>query len=224
MSLTPVAVAGITAGVLSTSLVLPIGLVFLVTAISVLGVLAVRTGVAPVREALAVYSVQRARYARRDARERLLSPTSFSRETLFELTRLVDDIERNDPPLAERFDLEALLDRFVMLTNGHERAMRAVGMASRVQLERMCESYRSDPGAHPQRLDIAERRLRSQLQCEARAELLADELAIVSDLIRLIAQRAACPDDPQPDEDIERDLAELDADEAARKLLAAEFH
>lgn len=206
---TPLAVAGIAAGVLSTALVLPIGFAFAVAALSIIGVLGLRSSIAPLREALAEYALERARYGRRDARERALSAASYQRDTLHELTRLVDDIERADPDLAARLELEPLLDRFVELANGHERAMRAVGMASRVQLERICESLHDDAAADPRRAALADLRLRCQRECEARAEHFADELALVADLIHLAAQRTACPEAIDDDGELPQRLAEL---------------
>lgn len=205
---------------LSTSLVLPVGLFGLIASIALLGFIAVKAGATPLRRALTESSIRRARRLRRDARERALPREGSGRDALVELTQLVDQIEADDPELARRIDLEALLDRHVELGLTYERALRAVRLANRIQLERMRDSLRSDPDANASRLELCERRLECLEQCEAKAEQLADELAILGDMIRLIAQRVACPDDPIRDDTIGHHLAEFDEDDAARRQLA----
>ena len=218
-----VAAVAVAVAVVSSGLALPLSLVGLVTSVGLLGVVVVKLGAAPLRAALAANAAWRARQQRREARERALAQASSGRVTLADLARLVDEIESRDPDLAQRFDLEALLDRHVALTLAYERALYAVSMGDRGQLERIREGYRSDPEANPKRLELCERRMRCLEQCEAKAEWLADELAILSDTLKLIAQRVACPDDPFTDSTIDRQLAEIDDADAARKQLAAEL-
>jgi hypothetical protein len=211
-------------GALSTGLVLPLGVVGLIACACALALVGVGVGAAPLREALAAHAVRSARYERRDARERMLVASSNGYHTLAELTQLVDDIEARAPELAQRSDLEALLDRFVALTVAHERALRAAEMSERVQLERIRDACLADSSASPRRLELCERRLRCLDECESKAERFADELAIVVDTIRLTAQKAACPDDLPADDSIDRQLAELDENTEAHRQLAIELH
>ena len=218
---TSVAVAIIAGGAMSTAVFVPAGLACMFAAAALLVVIGLRAGAAPLRRLLADSAVERDHQARRAARMRKLPVGSLGRDVLNELTYLADEVACRDPALAERLDLEGLLDRHVVLTLAHERALRAVAMVDRAQLERLCNALAADPRASPRRREMSQRRLRCQLECEAKAARIADELAIVSDLIRLIAQRAASPDELVVDEVIERQLAELDAQDAAGRLLAA---
>lgn len=215
--LPPLAMIALGAGVISGSLVFPIGLVTMIFVTGLLALVAANRSTPSLGALLAAERLDYARRARRLERDARLPFESFGRQTLQDATRLVDDITARDPALAERLDLEALLDRQVTLTLAHERALRALRMGDRVQLERMRDSYRSDPGADPRRIELCERRLRSHHACEARAQHYADELANQSDLLALIAQRVECPDDPPADDTLERELAELDGDDAARR-------
>jgi hypothetical protein len=211
-------------GTASGSLVLPAGLSVLAGVIGLALVVAARATARPVRSTLIARSARRARERRSRARERALARATLGgRETLAELVKLVDDIEATAPEIAQRLDLEDLLDRHVALAVAHERTVRAVSMVDRVQLERTRDAHRADPAIDKRRLELCERRLQTHAQCQARAELLANELALLADLIRLIAQRAACPDEPALDDRIERHLADLDEDEAARKQVAADI-
>jgi hypothetical protein len=59
-------------------------------------------------------------------------------------------------------------------------------------------------------------------ECLRRVERLADELEAVDELVRLVAQRAACPAiDPDLGREIERRLWELDEVDAAYDQLSA---
>jgi len=217
------AVTATALGIISSGLVVPYAAMVLISVVGFLGLGSALVRSEAVRDARVAWAARRAKAARRDARERALPATSFGREILSELTQLVDVVEARDPELAARLDLEALLDRHVSLTIGHTRALHAVSMSDRIQLERVRDSHRSDPAANARRLELCERRLRLHHECEARAEWFADELAILTDLIRLIAQRAATPDDLAGDDAIERRLAELDEREAASLLIADEL-
>ena len=210
----------VAAAALSSSLVLPISLFGLIASVGLLAVIAMKAGATPMRRAVAASSARRTRRRRREARDRALPRGNAGRDALIELTMLVDEIAADDPVLAGRLDLEGLLDRHVELTLAHERALRAVRLADRTQLERMRASFRWDPDTKASRLELCERRIRCLDECEARAEQLADELAMLADMIRLIAQRVACPDDSLEDDVVGRHLAELDEDDAARRQLA----
>lgn len=208
---------------MSTSLVLPLGIVGVIACASAIALVGIGITTAPVRAIVAAHAARRAWYARRDAREDTLGFGSKGYHTLIELTRLVDEVETRAPELARRFDLEALLDRFVALTVAHDRAVRAAEMSDRDQLERIRETCAADAGASARRLELCERRLQCLDDCEAKVERFADELAIVVDTIRLTAQRAACPDDLPADDCIDRQLSELDETTEAHRQLTAEL-
>lgn len=217
-------VGAATAIVLATgtsSLILPTGITVLLGVVGFAVMLAARANAERLRATLIARASRRARAARRRARERaLISTTLGGREVLEELANLVDGIEASAPDVARRFELEELLDRHVALTLARERAIRAASMFDRGQLERTRDAFRSAPVGNERRLELCERRLRTHEHCHARANDLATELALLADLIRLVAQRVACPEEPPPDDRIERYLAELDEDDAAQKQLA----
>ena len=63
------------------------------------------------------------------------------------------------------------------------------------------------------------RRLRHRDECVRRIERLADELEAVDELVRLVAQRVACPPlESELDREIERRLWELDEVDAGAEL------
>ncbi|NVB79841.1 MAG: hypothetical protein HOV81_15705 [Kofleriaceae bacterium] len=166
----------------------------------------------PARALRATRAARRAKRARRDARERSLPNGSIGRDRLAELTRLVDEVEDTDPALADRMDLEALLDRYASLMLGQERVRQALAMSDRGQLQRLRDALRIDHG-HAKRLELCERRLRCIDKCIERADSYADEVAIIEDLVRLIAQRVACPDGPSAEEVLDLRLFELEIEE-----------
>lgn len=220
---TAVAVAAIATASMPAVLVLPLGLVCLLASAALLLVIATHVLAGPLRRAFLADAQARERYERRIARMRALPDSAACYHTLAELTYLVDEAARRDPSLVERHELETLLDRHVALTIAHDQAQRAAAMSDRGQLERVVEATRTDPRASGRRLEMCERRLRFQHQCEATARALADELADIADLVRMVAQRAACPELAPLDaeaEVVDRQVAQLDADDAARQALA----
>ena len=215
------AVTTLAVGVASSSLLLPISAAVVVGLLGLVGVLAARACGPRLRAARIVRAAARARADRRNDRDRELAATTLgARESLAELAKLVDDIEATAPEIATRFELEELLDRHVALALAQDRAVRATAMFDRGQLERTRDTLRTDPAADKRRLELCERRLQAHARCQARVDQLANELALLADLVRLIAQRVACPEEPALDDRIERHLAELDEDDAARKQLA----
>jgi len=171
------------------------------------------------------YLLRQARVERRRLREeRMLEAASGHRDQLTALSSQVDDIERTDGRLAQRFDLEELLDLYTQLAVAHERCLRAMRTADRARLARdLADSRTSGATARLRRISFLERRIRHWDQCKARAEQLVEELEAVAEFIRLIAQKAACPDDEGTgiDEDLERRLWDLDEEESALRLLSA---
>jgi hypothetical protein len=166
----------------------------------------------PARALRATRAARRAKRARREGRERTLPSGSIGRDRLAEMSRLVDEIDETDPALAERMDLEGLLDRYASLMLGQERVRQALSMSDRGQLQRLRDALRIDHG-HAKRLELCERRLRCIDQCIERADSYADEVAIIEDLVRLIAQRVACPDGPSAEEVLDLRLFELEIEE-----------
>lgn len=215
------AVSALALGAASTSFVFPIGVALLIGLLAVAGFFGARASAPRARAAWTSRTSRRARAARYRARERALAATTLGgRETLIELTRLIDEMGITPRDLAAPFELEDLLDRHVALALAHEQASRAAMMFDRAQLERAHDAYRADPAADKRRLDLYERRLHAHDECQARVAALANELALVADLVRLLAQRAACPDEPTQDDRIERRLAEIDELDDVRKQLA----
>ena len=215
------AVTTLAIGAASSTLVLPTGAAIVIGVLGLASILAARASGARCRAMLLARAVRRARDRRRRGREDELATTTLgARESLAELTKLVDDIESTAPDVAMRFELEDLLDRHVVLALAHERSVRATAMFDRGQLERTRDALRADPAADTRRIALCERRLQAHLRSQARVDQLANELALLADLIRLIAQRVACPDEPALDDRIERQLAELDEDDVVRAQLA----
>src|SRR5690242_20132708 len=137
-----------------------------------------------------------------------------------ELRTLVDEVERIDAAEAERFDLQDLLDHYVRVAVSHQRCLESLRLAGADAL----------PAATPigeatksrRRRDILQRRIRHRDQCARRMEKLIDELEGIDELVRLVAQRTACPSfDLELDREIDRRLWELDEVDAALHQLSA---
>jgi len=160
--------------------------------------------------------------ARRDCqRLKLLRPTGAVRvQHYHELRVLVDEIERLDPAEAARFELQDLLDHWVRLAVTHQRcvdSLRLSGANALPSVPPVCDTTRSK-----RRRDILQRRIQHRDECVRRMEKLADELEGIDELVRLVAQRTACPNlDADLDREIDRRLWELDEVDAALDQLSA---
>jgi hypothetical protein len=163
----------------------------------------------------------RVKQKREAERMKLLKPTGPVRQQQYcELRDLVNDIEKNDAGEAERFELQPLLDHFISLAISHQKCLDALRLAGSTDLPRMMPL--PDPHRSARRREIMVRRLRHRDECVHRIEQLADELEAIDELVRLVAQRAACPAlEGDLDREIERRLWELDAVEAALSQLSA---
>ncbi|HEU4611286.1 MAG TPA: hypothetical protein VFS15_04385 [Kofleriaceae bacterium] len=153
----------------------------------------------------------RVKQKREAERMKLLKPTGPVRQQQYcDLRDLVADIEKTDAAEANRFELQPLLDHFVSLAVSHQKCLDSLRLAGSSDLPRMLPMQ--DPNRSARRREIMVRRI----------ERLADELEAVDELVRLVAQRVACPQlDGELDREIERRLWELDeVDEALSQLSA----
>jgi hypothetical protein len=163
----------------------------------------------------------RMRQKREAERMKQLKPTGPVRQQQYcDLRDLVGEIEKNDPREATRFELQSLLDHFVGLAVSHQKCLDSLRLAGSSDLPRCLPV--PDPNRSTRRREIMMRRMRHRDECVHRIERLADELEAVDELVRLVAQRAACPAlDADLDREIERRLWELDeVDEALSQLSA----
>jgi hypothetical protein len=160
--------------------------------------------------------------SRREARRlKALRPTGPVRQQQYiELRDLVEEVERVDISDAQRFELQDLLDHFVHLATSHQRCLDSLRISGGTELPAaipITEATKSK-----RRREILMRRIRHRDECMRRIERLADELESVDELVRLVAQRAACPAlEPDVDREIERRLWELDEMDAAMSQLSA---
>jgi len=163
----------------------------------------------------------RIRAHRETRRLRFLRPSGPVRQTQYlELRDLVEHIERTDPAEALRFELQDLLDHYIRLAVGHQRCFEALRLAGGNELPVAIPI--TDANKSKRRREIQARRIRHRDECMRRLENLVDELDAVDELIRLVAQRAACPaNPPELDREIERRLWELDEVDTALEQLSA---
>ena len=163
----------------------------------------------------------RVKQKREAERMKLLKPTGPVRQQQYcDLRDLVNEIEKSDSSEAHRFELQALLDHFVSLAVSHQKCLDSLRLAGSSDLPRVLPL--PDPNRSARRREIMMRRMRHRDECVRRIERLADELEAVDELVRLVAQRVACPQlDGELDREIERRLWELDeVDEALNSLTA----
>ena len=163
----------------------------------------------------------RVKQKRETERMKQLKPTGPVRQQQYcDLRDLVNEIERTDPKEAQRFELQPLLDHFVGLAVSHQKCLDSLRLAGSSDLPRALPL--PDPHRSARRREIMARRMRHRDECVRRIERLADELEAVDELVRLCAQRVACPQlDGELDREIERRLWELDEVDAALNQLSA---
>ena len=160
------------------------------------------------RRAIDVHVAERRRLERRSACEERLEAAGIPRHELLELTSMLDEIEH-----------------WVRLAIAHGRCVHLLRSVDRDALVRAALATRSATGAAAESIvrhhDVLERRIHAWDECRARADRLGHELAAISELVRLLAQRTACPELPDLDDDLARILADLDDQDAALAALAA---
>ena len=140
-----------------------------------------------------------------------------------ELTLLVETIETSDEGwTARRFQLDELLDRYIAVSIAHHRCLQAMHSVDRGALLRQLAAAPPMGGdASRCRRELLERRIACWDRCALQASRFEDELAAITDLIRLLAQRSACPDGEIDAELVAWRLAEIDAEDSALLQLAA---
>lgn len=192
-----------------------------VAVLAVLGIATIASRSRAVRRHLDAQAALRERCRRETQRLKLLRPSGPVRQQQYlELRELVEHVERTDAREAARFELQDLLDHFVSLSQCHQRCLDALRISSSHELPQAISITEGTRGRR--RREIMARRLRHREQCLARIERLADEIDAVDELVRLVAQRAACPElDPELDRELERRLWELDEVDDALKQLSA---
>ena len=192
-----------------------------VAMLAVMGLAAITSRYGAVRRHLDAQAALRERCRREAHRLKQLRPTGPVRQQQYiELRDLVEQIERTDTSEASRFELQDLLDHFVMLSLNHQRCLEALRLAGSHDLPQTISI--SEATRSKRRREIMARRMRHREECLQRVERLADEIDATDELVRLVAQRVACPAlDPELDREIERRLWELDEVEAALRQLSA---
>jgi hypothetical protein len=189
--------------------------------IAVIGIAALLSRSRTIQRHLDAQAKLRERCRREAHRLKLLRPTGPVRQQQYiELRDLVEQVERTDAAEAQRFELQDLLDHFVRLSLHHQRCLEAVRLAGSHDLPQTISI--SEASRSKRRREIMARRLRHRDECLERVDRLADEIDAVDELVRLVAQRAACPAvEPDLEREIERRLWELDEVDAALRQLSA---
>jgi hypothetical protein len=196
------------------------GLVGALVATAIAGVLgAMASRYHRVRSYLDEQARLQARTQRHCRRLRQVRRTSPARMRHYEeLRAMVDEIERIDAREAERFELEDLLDHFARLAVGHQRCVDALRLSGADSLP----APLPDALVLSRRSDIVQRRIRHRDECVRRMAQITDEIEGIDQLIRLVAQRTACPVfELDLEREIDRRLWELDEVDAAMHQLSA---
>lgn len=189
--------------------------------VAVMGLAALAAQSTAIRRLLDAQAQLRERCRREAHRLKQLRPTGPVRQQQYiELRDLVEQIEETDAAEAARFELQDLLDHFVHLSLAHQRCLEAVRLAGGLELPPTLSL--GDAARYKRRREIMARRLRHREECLQRVDRLADEIDAADELVRLVAQRVACPAvEPDLEREVERRLWELDEVEAALKQLSA---
>lgn len=193
----------------------------LLAVIAVAGLTATTTKSKLVRKHLDRQAELHERSRRESYRLKQLRPSGPVRQQQYlELRALVEEIERMDSTDATRFELQDLLDHFVMLAVSHQKCLDALRLAGTNDLPQAIPI--SDASKSKRRREIMMRRMKHREECLRKIDLIADELEAIDELIRLVAQRIACPAlDHDHEREIERRLWELDEVDAALNQLSA---
>lgn len=152
--------------------------------------------------------------------KRLKAAGPVRQQQYIELRDLVEHVERIDPAEAARYELQDLLEHYIGLANKHQQCLDALRLAGSHDLPQtipLATATRSK-----RRREIQQRRMRHREDCLRQIDRLQDEMEAIDELVRLIAQRVACPSiDSDLEKEIERRLWELDEVDDAMNQLSA---
>ena len=169
-----------------------IGKAFLVPLMALLLVpLLIGADLPRIKRALDGRAQRRALQGRRTLREHRLEAAQFRRDGLLELTALVDSISSRGVSHREQMELEDLLDHYVDVAVARAHCHIAVTSTDRPSL---CCSLDTVSPRSPQaelRRTLIERRIACWTEARDRALVLDEELAVTTELVRLLAQRSA---------------------------------
>lgn len=194
-----------------------LGAMLAMSAIVGLGAAATRS--AAVRKHIDHQRVMRERCRREIGRLKQLRASGPVRQQQYiELRDLVEHVERMDPAEAARFEMQDLLEHFIHLATTHQQCLDALRLAGSHDLPQTIPMA----ARSKRRREIQARRLRHREECLRQIDRLQDEMEAIDELVRLIAQRVACPQlEPDLEREIERRLWELDeVDDALNQLSA----
>lgn len=194
-----------------------IGVIIAVTLVALLGAIASQFRL--VRRHLDEQARLQGRAQRHCRRLKQVRRTSPARVRHYdELRTMVDEIERIDEAEAARYELQDLLDHFVELALGHQRCVDALRLSGADSLP----APQPELAQRSRRGSIIQRRIRHRDECVRQMAQITDEIEGIDQLIRLVAQRTACPAfDLELDREIDRRLWELDEVDAAMHQLSA---
>jgi hypothetical protein len=169
-----------------------IGKAFIIPLLALMMVpLLVGADIPRVKRSLEGRAQRRALRARRELRETRLENAQFRRDGLFELTTLVDSIVSNGASHGEQMDLEELLDHYVDVACARAQCQIAVVATDRTSLVHALESVSPRSPQAELRRTLIERRIACWTEARDRAAVLDEELAVTTELVRLLAQRSA---------------------------------
>jgi len=169
---------------------------------------------------LAAWLVRRHRHkqlrATRQQRSHALQRAGVHEHQLVDLTQFVDEIAERDADAVERYDLEALLDRYVDKEIARTRTRAMLQRFDRTVLARQLGAI--PVGIKQTRRDLLRRRLEHLDVCRHRAAALDDDIEEIRELLCLLAQRTSVGDVGELDEVIEA----METNEVERRMLMIE--
>lgn len=182
----------------------------------------------PARATIARYARRKQRGEQRRCRRARIRGASAAHEAeLAELSSRLEELERIDPNAITRYRLDDILDDYVELALASRRAIKAIELIDRPEVERRLSRIDSEDGGgggdDRSEITVLHRRLLEQRAehseaCSQSISFLQVRLAMIADYVRLISERAA-PGAP-PVTAAEEIISRLDGLDAADLELA----
>jgi len=153
---------------------------------TVVGAVWIGSGSARLRARIDEDAERRAREQRHRARQARLEEAGAATFGFRAASALVADIEALDRRLARCLDLEGLLDRYVELALAGSRCRRVLTTHDRYE---MIRALGRTPVRQELRRQLLERRLAAWDACRLQLQVLDDQLAEITELLQLLAER-----------------------------------